>query len=367
MENSGVLFITAFHPGGKGIIGAGEAICEDSLRTLISSGRPVHVLCVAPASQTANSELVEICRSYTSLIQTTMQNMLGVFYSCTKGSLFAPWLFARVSPRNIKAAQDIILRNRIGEVWLDFPMTLGFATYLRGLETDYFVHDVVSQNIGRRRLLGRLAHWVKRVEQKLLLSVRRCFVLSQKDADLLRDMGYEGEIQLRHPSVPRVGEVSGALPVTRILSEFNGRKNLVFFGNMRRPENHFSILHFLLFSYPKVRRCHPDVQFWVLGLLPRVSLKILGRMIPGVRVVGAVDDPRLAFEAASLCVVPLRRGAGVKIKVLQMLDAGAKVVASPIGGEGIPTSPNLIVVPNDEIPETLCRMLSKACRKQTSG
>ncbi len=359
MENPGILFITAFHPGGKGIIGAGEAICEDSLRGLISSGKAVHVLCLAPESQMANPEVVELCRSYTTLAQTTAQNMLGVLFGCLKGSLFAPWLFARVTPRNIRAAHEIIARCGIREVWLDFPSTLAFAPHLRGLAIDYFVHDVVTQNIGRRKLLGMLKPLVERIERKLLAPLRRCFVLSQKDKDLLLGMGFRGEVMLQPPSRVRVGEVADALPVSRILEGFAGRKNLVFFGNMQRPENHWSILHFLLFSYPKIRRCRDDVQFWIIGLMPRLSLRLLGRLIPGVRVVGAVDDPYPAFRAASVCVVPLRLGAGVKIKVLQMLDAGARVVASSVGGEGIAPAPDLVVVPYGEVPEAVCRILAE--------
>jgi len=360
MGNSRILFITAFHPGGKGLIGAGEAICEDSLRALHASGKAVHVLSLAPQSQVANSEVVGLCESYRTLTQTRGQDFLGVLRGWALGSLFAPWLFARVSPRNIRAAREIILRNGIDEVWLDFPSTLAFAPLLRELTIDYFVHDVVAQNIERRKLLGILSPLVQKIERRLLTFIRRCFVLSQKDKDLLRGMGFRGEVLLQPPSRIRVGEVSNALPVSQILGKFAGRKNLVFFGDMRRPENHWSIFHFLLFSYPKIRRCHNDVQFWVIGLLPRTTLKLLGRLIPGVRIVGAVHDPYPAFRASSVCVVPLRLGAGVKIKVLQMLDAGAKVVASPVGGEGIAPNLNLVVVPYDDIPEAVCRILSSS-------
>lgn len=356
--NSSVLFITAFHPGGRGVIGAGEALSEDSLRALRSSGKTVHVLSLAPASQTANPEVVSLCQSYTTLEQTALRNAWGVLWGAGRGALFAPWLFARVTPRNIRTAREIIARFGIGEIRLDFPSTLAFAAHLRPLPIDYFVHDVVAQNIGRRRLLGMLSPLVGRIEGKLLSFVRRCLVLSQKDQDLLRGMAFTGEVILQPPVGIRVGEVFDARPVEELVKAFPGKKNLVFFGNMQRPENHWSILHFLLFAYPKIRRRHKDVRFWVVGLMPRLSLRLLGKVVPGVRVVGAVDDPYPAFKAAAVCVVPLRLGAGVKIKVLQMLDAGAKVVASTVGGEGIPASPNLTVVPYDEIPEAVCRVLS---------
>ncbi len=359
MSNPQILYITAFHPGGKGIIGAGEAISEDSIRALHASGSVVHVLCLAPDNQSANPDVAGLCRSYRTLPHTLGQACLGILQGMRWGSLLAPWLFTRVSTRNIKAAREIISQNGIDEVFLDFPSTLGLALHLRVSAMDYFVHDVVGQKIGRRKVLGFLGPLVRKTEQRLLGFIGRCFVLSQKDQELLRAMGFRGEIELQPPTRVRVGEVSNARPISQILSEFAGRKNLVFFGSMRRPENHWSILHFILFAYPKIRHCHKDVQFWVLGLSPRLTLRMLGGLIPGVRVVGAVDDPNPAFRAAELCVVPLRLGAGVKIKILQMLDAGAKVVSSPVGSEGISSVPSLIVVPYDEIPEAVCRMLSE--------
>lgn len=359
MSNPRILFITAFHPGGRGVIGAGEAISEDSVRALHASGKAVHVLCLAPDNQSENPAVVSLCQSYRTLPHSLGQACLGVMQGIRRGSMLAPWLFTRASARNVRAAREIISQDAIEEVWLDFPSTLGFAPHLHELPINYFVHDVVAQKIARRKAIGIFGPRVRKVEQKLWGFVRRCFVLSGKDQELLREMGFHGEIKLQPPARVRVGEVNNARPVSQILGEFVGRKNLVFFGSMRRPENHWSILHFILFSYPKIRRCHKEAQFWVLGLSPRLTMRMLGGLIPGVRVVGAVDDPNPAFRAAELCVVPLRLGAGVKIKVLQMLEAGAKVVASPVGGEGISSVANLTVVPYDEIPEAVCRMLSE--------
>lgn len=359
------LFLTSAHPGGRGVIGAGEAICESSLRALVSSGREVHVLCFASPNQSSDPAVTELCASYRTLENSRMQSVLGVLQGLRWGSLFAPWFFTRISPRNVRAVATALQEHGIQHVWIDFPSSLGFAAFLRGCEVEYFTHDVVSQKIGRRRFQFVLQPFVEKAERRLMSFVRRCFVLSDKDGGLLRGIGFAGEIVVVPPQSLKVGSVADAVPISKILAEFAGRKNLVFFGSMRRPENHWSILHFILFSYPKIRRCHPDVQFWVIGLQPRLTLRLLGRLIPGVRVVGAVDDPTPAFRAATLCVAPLKLGAGVKIKVLQMLDAGAKVVASPVGGEGITSTPNLFVVPYEVIPELVCDLLSNQAQDAT--
>lgn len=354
-----VLFITAFHPGGAGEIGAGEAISEDSLRAMHAAGKEIHVLCLAPPSQCANPQVVKICASYQTLHHTTLQALMGVLWGLAHGSFIAPWMFSRVSPRNIQAVKKALQERPIDEIWLDFPSSLGFAPHLAGTHIEYFVHDVVSQKVGRRKLLAFLQPFVKQVEKRLLSFVTKCVTLSGKDEILLRNLGFAGETIVSPPSHVRVGTVVAGMPVAKLLESFSGRENLVFFGNMGRPENHWSIVHFLLFSFRKIRHSHPDVQFWILGLSPRRLLRVLGHLMSGVHVVGAVDDPIPAFRAATLCVAPLRLGAGVKIKVLQMIDAGATVVASPVGGEGIAACADLIVVAYDEIPDHVSRLLSE--------
>lgn len=357
-DNSPVLFITAFHPSGGGVIGAGEAISGETVDSLLESGKTVHVLCLAPSSQSANPVVVERCGSYQVLEQTRWQSLNGVVTGLGRGSLFAPWLFTRVCRRNIEAVRTAAEQLAVVEVWLDFPSTLAFAPYLQDRTVNYFVHDVVSQKIARRGVLRVLLPAIRRVEHGLLAHVTRCAVLAEKDAGLLRSLGFAGEIEIRPPQRIKPGRVDGGVPVERVLEAFKMGRNLVFFGSMRRLENHASIMHFLLWGYPKIHRRHRDVQFWVLGLSPRWTLRLLGRLLPGVHIVGAVDDPGPAFRAATLCVAPLRLGAGVKIKVLQMLNAGATVVASPIGAEGIASTPKLTVVPYEDIPDVVCRLLS---------
>lgn len=357
-DNLPVLFITAFHPSGGGLIGAGEAISGETIDSLLESGKAVHVLCLAPRSQSANPDVVMRCQSYHVLDQTRWQALSGVLQGLLRGSLLTPWLFTRVGRRNLDESRAIINRLGVAEVWLDFPSTLAFAPYFQDRAVNYFVHDVVSQKVARRGVLRFLLPAIRRVEGRMLSHVACCTVLADKDAGLLRSIGFAGEIVVRPPQRIKPGRVDGGVPVERVLEAFKVGRNLVFFGNMRRLENHASIMHFLLRGYPAIRRCHRDVRFWVLGLSPRWTLRLLGHVLPGVHVVGAVDDPDPAFKAATICVAPLRLGAGVKIKVLQMLNAGATVVASPIGAEGIAPTPRLKVVPYEDIPDVVCRLLS---------
>ena len=84
----------------------------------------------------------------------------------------------------------------------------------------------------------------------------------------------------------------------------------------------------------------------------------MGKVVPGIEVVGGVDDPTAAFVSSAVCVAPILFGAGVKIKVIQMLDAGASVVATPIGAEGIEVNERLAVVEWNEFSEKVIDILT---------
>jgi hypothetical protein len=232
---------------------------------------------------------------------------------------------------------------------------------------DYFVHDVVAQKIERRVVWSWLSKWVASVELRLMKFCYRCHVLSEKDRALLLSLGYTGEIAVKPPEGVAVGVVDADRTAASIVSEFSAGRDLVFFGNMRRAENHWSLMHFLAFRFPSLRKACPNVRFWILGLAPRTSLRWLAHWVGGVEVVGAVDDPAPVFRAATLCIVPLRYGAGVKIKVLQMLEAGATVVATPVGAEGIAANERLIVADDSEIVSLVGRLLAGSLEVRRQG
>jgi hypothetical protein len=338
-----ILFVSSFHPDGAGNIGAGEAISGDSIRRLCSTGAEVHVLCVAPDYQRANQLLVEACASYEIVQHSPKQSLLAISKNVFNGALFAPWLFTRVSSRAIMALKKTIDEIQPDEVWLDFPSSLGFVRYIQAPRIVYFAHDILSQKIRRSPFKFFLAPFVSRIERRLLEPLSRLIVLSDKDSRLARDLGFSKEIDIWAPSRPRVGSVDNSTAIDVITAQFGKGPNMVFFGHMGRPENHWSMVVFIVAHYWKIRIAFPTVRLWIIGIKPRFTLKTLARIFPGVEIVGPVDDPSEAFSKSTLCIAPILFGAGVKIKVLQMLDAGATVVATPVGAEGISENSHLVI------------------------
>jgi len=114
------------------------------------------------------------------------------------------------------------------------------------------------------------------------------------------------------------------------------RRDIVFFGGFDstpRTPNEFAVLELAEEVLPPLRERHPDLKLRVVGADP--SPAVLALDGPSIEVVGKVPDPRPLLESALLHVVPMRYGAGVKIKFVDSMAAGLPFVTTPVGGEGL--------------------------------
>ncbi|HGY1165651.1 TPA: glycosyltransferase [Citrobacter braakii] len=352
-----VLFISAFHPGGVGEIGAGEAICGDNLKKFLEHDYTVDVIVFSPQGQRKDEVLANKCATYTEKYTSKSKLLSGILFNCLKGSFLAPWFFTRVTKAFTREVQTKINSATYDVVWLDFPSVLGVVERIEHNNIQYFAHDIVSQRISRTKINNLFFPFVTSVESKLLSKLADITTMSVKDKELIEKLGFAGPVTVAKLGEQKVGRVDNAVEISSLIPFFSGKRNLVFFGNMKRSENHWSIVWFIFFHFIRMKKERKDLNLWILGLQPRRLLKMLENVVSGVHVIGAVDDPTPAFVQADLNIAPLLYGAGVKIKVLQMLDAGARVVATDVGAEGIQQHENLYVVDKFSIGNKILELL----------
>jgi glycosyltransferase involved in cell wall biosynthesis len=85
--------------------------------------------------------------------------------------------------------------------------------------------------------------------------------------------------------------------------------------------------------WPLVRARRPDARLLLVGRSPGPRVQRLAA--PDVTVTGTVPDTRPYLAQARITVAPLLSGGGTRLKVLESLDVGRPVVATPIGAEGL--------------------------------
>ncbi|MDQ3929566.1 MAG: glycosyltransferase family 4 protein [Chloroflexota bacterium] len=109
---------------------------------------------------------------------------------------------------------------------------------------------------------------------------------------------------------------------------------LVFDGTMDFRPNVDAVLWFAAEVWPLIKAERPGATFFIVGRDPTPVVRELGST-PGISVTGAVEDPRPWVAAASVYVVPMRMGGGVRLKVLQAMSMRCPIVLTPMGVEGI--------------------------------
>jgi glycosyltransferase involved in cell wall biosynthesis len=111
-------------------------------------------------------------------------------------------------------------------------------------------------------------------------------------------------------------------------------RSLVFTGAMDYPPNVDAVLWFCREVWPIVRRRDPALRLEVVGRTPDARVRALNGEA-GVRVTGEVSDVRIHLAQSSVVVVPLRAGAGTRLKILEAMAMGCPVVSTTLGAEGL--------------------------------
>jgi glycosyltransferase involved in cell wall biosynthesis len=109
---------------------------------------------------------------------------------------------------------------------------------------------------------------------------------------------------------------------------------LIFIGAMDNVANIDAARFFSLEVFPIIQQHYPDVTLELVGSRPVPEVKALGE-IPGVTVTGQVPSMADYLHRATVCVVPMRTGFGIKNKTLEAMAAGVPVVGSDRGLEGL--------------------------------
>jgi polysaccharide biosynthesis protein PslH len=113
-----------------------------------------------------------------------------------------------------------------------------------------------------------------------------------------------------------------------------GGHNLVFVGAMDYIANVDTAKYLAMEILPRLHQHYPETHLYLVGSKPTAEVNSLAK-IPGVTVTGRVPSVVEYLHRATVCVVPMRIGFGIKNKTLEAMAAGVPVVASDRGLEGL--------------------------------
>ncbi len=105
---------------------------------------------------------------------------------------------------------------------------------------------------------------------------------------------------------------------------------ILFFGKLDYPPNKEAVYHIRWEIMPKILEKMPDAKFVVVGDSYRFDLEHDSLIFTDV-----VDNIERYINASDVVIAPLLKGGGTKIKILESIACGKKVITTSKGAEGL--------------------------------
>jgi sugar transferase (PEP-CTERM/EpsH1 system associated) len=205
------------------------------------------------------------------------------------------------------------------------------AEYL--LQRRAFTTDLAHVSSCPKALYSLVQWWrLRQFERQVCLSSKHVIAVSKKDKAALARLARE--VEERITVLPHGVDTEYWSREAGFAPMLLPPNSIVFDGTMDFRPNVDAAAWFVKEVWPSVKAERPNARFFIVGRNPAPKVQALANE-PGVTVTGAVDDTRPWVAGATVYVVPMRIGGGVRLKVLQAMAMGCAIVSTPMGAEGI--------------------------------
>ncbi|MBJ6360263.1 glycosyltransferase [Paenibacillus sp. GCM10012307] len=204
-------------------------------------------------------------------------------------------------------------------------------TLLSNSNVSVTCHDVMHQMYERKAKTGKLGLLYKlqtklciKNEKNWFSKIDHILTLNDKDRRLVESLKLDSNVRVVRPFYHKTPDVN------------IGRKqyDLVFFGALNRNENNDAVIWFINKIFPYIMKVNPKTNMVIVGNGPSKELLQISRSYPNIKVTGFVENPYQIIADSRIGIIPLRLGAGIKIKLLESMACGVPVVSTSVGAEG---------------------------------
>jgi glycosyltransferase involved in cell wall biosynthesis len=237
-------------------------------------------------------------------------------------------------------AQKLLMfsdQTHIDVILADHLHTLQYALYLKhnlGIPVAYRAHNIettIWQKYAnsRNNLLVKMAatieaHRVKLYEARLVAQADQCLMISSDELNLIKQMSPKSHCTLAGSGVD-----------TSYYAPFENQEEsaILFIGGLDWHPNVDAVLWFVSTIFPSIAARIPEVHFYVVGKNPPQDVISLAN--DRITITGYVADDRAYFARSTVVVIPMRQGAGIKVKALTSMAMGKALVSTSYGVSGL--------------------------------
>lgn len=324
------------------------------LRHLTARGAKIHLCALVPASEVEMADVEaakrELGVGWVTILPRRAPSRFGQLLRLFLQPHF-PVTLSPFADRNLRALMAGFLSGRHFDLvvydglhagaWGLAPFTdPALQKIVQGREV-YRAHNVESEiwfagsreakNPLKKFLLYFQGLLVRRLETKLLLRAQYTFPVSFDDEHRFRLHQPPGYLK----ALP-IGVTVGQASIT--VSEPGPQRKFLFVGKLDWPPNRDGLIWLLTHVWPRAVAAAPDIKLRIVGSGERSWLDQFGHL-PGVEIVGRVEDLAPHYQDCVATLIPVFYGSGVRVKAIESSLFRRACISTGLGVEGMGLSP----------------------------
>jgi len=267
------------------------------------------------------------------------------------------WFSDWYSPELITIVNDILKNQNIDIIQIEFSQLLYIIDYLNDIDRKKCIftsHDISTISFFRRlgevkNIKHKIIHFFRFLEiyfyeKKYIPKYSQINTVSYNDNTLIK----------KYFNPKKIVTVANGIEKIDFLKPLINKNNQIvlgYIGSFSHPPNRTAFLYFINEIAPKLEQNNIDYKYLLAGknddceinwLLLKVPQNIKNRITN----LGFVENTKDFFQKIDILITPIFAGSGSRIKILEALGYGKKIISSKVGAEGININTKLISIAN---------------------
>lgn len=245
------------------------------------------------------------------------------------------WFSNWYSKELISQLKSNVQKYNFDFIQIEFSQLLYLINYLPKKEQEkciFTAHDISTISFLRRLKFWHLFRFIEiyLYEKKYLPKYRQINVVSNNDKNIIQKL-----FKIQNSVV-----VPNGIEKIKFLKKIkNDVINLGYVGSFSHPPNKIAVQYFKNKIVPLLIKNKINFQFYLAGSNNNITNKDIINL-------GFVKNIKDFFKTIDILITPIVAGSGSRIKILEALGFGKKIISSPIGAEGIEIPTKLISICN---------------------
>jgi glycosyltransferase involved in cell wall biosynthesis len=268
----------------------------------------------------------------TKLLQEILNKILSIFSRTHAAEVT---LFYAIDPYLTAKLFFVCKKESIDLIQCEFPWTI-FPSFvvkeILRIPLIYDAHNIESERLGSMANISKF--YITLATQMEIEGANLSdfvFVVSEKDKQQLISLGISRNKIEIIPNSVEIDKFSAVVDGSKVRNKhkLDGKMVLIFHGALGYPPNKEATAILLNNIMPAIQRKYPSSGLLLVGRDPPKTLP------PSVLATGFVENLPEYIAAADIAIVPLLRGGGTKIKMLEYMACGKAIVSTVKAAEGL--------------------------------